>query len=162
MPRSEWHPITGIDLTVPLQPTVSFKKLVDNAIVPTRAHATDAGFDLSSTERVHLAPGDRAMVSTGIAVALPANTVGLVCPRSGLAAKHGVTVTNAPGVIDAGYRGELKVILQNTGNSTVVFDEGDRIAQMVVVPLIVGLPAVEVEELPNADRGDNGFGSTGT
>jgi dUTP pyrophosphatase len=137
-----------------------FKKLVPDAVIPTRAHATDAGFDLYCTEAVFLACGDRALISTGVSVAIPTGAVGLVCPRSGLAIKDGVTVANAPGIVDSGYRGELKVILHNT-DTTNAFSchKHSRIAQLVVVPFL-GL-STEVDELPEADRGDGGFGSTG-
>lgn len=128
---------------------------------PTHANPSDAGADLFANETVTLAPGERALVGTGTAIALPDRTVGLVAPRSGLAAKHGITIVNAPGVIDSGYRGEVKVSLLNTDASeTYVVNAGDRIAQLLVMPI----PAVEfvpVEELPAGERGDAGFGSTG-
>ena len=128
---------------------------------PTHANPSDAGADLYASETVTLAPGQRALVGTGTAIALPERTVGLVAPRSGLAAKHGITIVNAPGVIDSGYRGEVKVSLLNTDASeTYVVNAGDRIAQLLVVPI----PAVEfvpVEELPDGERGEAGFGSTG-
>lgn len=137
-----------------------FKKLVPDAVIPTRAHATDAGFDLYCNEDVHLYTGERKLVSTGIAVAIPTYAVGLVCPRSGLAVKEGITITNAPGIVDSGYRGELKVVLQNTGMTSFSCARHSRIAQLVVVPFF-GL-AIEVDDLPEADRGEAGFGSTGS
>lgn len=139
---------------------ILFNKLSDDAIIPARAHVTDAGFDLYCNEDIHLLPGERKLVSTGVAVALPTGTVGLVSPRSGLAVKNGITVTNAPGIVDSGYRGELKVIMHNTDNK-IAFSclKHSRIAQMVVVPYY-GI-AAEVSSLPSADRGLHGFGSTG-
>lgn len=139
---------------------ILFSKLSDDAIIPTRSHVTDAGFDLYCNEDIHILPGERKLVSTGVAAALPSGTVGLVSPRSGLAIKDGITVTNAPGIVDSGYRGELKVILHNT-DSKLAFScaKHSRIAQMVVVPYY-GI-AAEVSSLPSADRGMSGFGSTG-
>lgn len=128
---------------------------------PARSHAGDAGLDLSACEAVVLAPGQRAAVPTGWAVAIPAGMAGLVVPRSGNALRHGLTVANAPGLIDSGYRGELKVILVNLGDADVHVQEGDRIAQLVVTPVHCGAP-VQVDDLPPSDgRGDGGFGSTG-
>lgn len=138
---------------------ILFKKLEDDAIIPSRAHPTDAGFDLYSSEEVHLYPGERKLVSTGVAVAIPEHAVGLVSPRSGLAIKDGITITNAPGIVDSGYRGELMVILHNTSDVAFSCGKHSRIAQLVVVPFL-GL-STEVEELPAADRGESGFGSTG-
>lgn len=126
-----------------------------------RAHPGDAGLDLAAAEAVTLGPGDRAAVATGWAVAIPQGMAGLVVPRSGNALRHGLTVANAPGLIDAGYRGELKVILVNLGTDPVPVATGDRIAQLVVVPVSLAAPR-EVDELPESDgRGDGGFGSTG-
>ena len=128
---------------------------------PHRANPQDAGADLYAAESVTLAPGERALVGTGTAIALPAGTVGLIAPRSGLAAKHGITIVNAPGIIDAGYRGELKVSLLNTDSSqSYSIEAGDRIAQLLVMPI----PAVTftpVDVLPDGERGDRGFGSSG-
>ncbi|NEG70149.1 dUTP diphosphatase [Bifidobacterium choloepi] len=125
------------------------------------AHAGDAGADLVTTVDVTLKPFERALVPTGVAIALPAGYVGLVHPRSGLAAKQGVTVLNAPGTIDAGYRGEIKVPLINLDpEHTVVFHPGDRIAQLVV-QRYVEARFVEADELPGSDRAERGFGSTG-
>lgn len=129
--------------------------------LPGFANPTDAGADLVSAEAVVLAPGERALVGTGTAVALPEGTVGLVAPRSGLAAKHGITVVNAPGVIDAGYRGEVKVCLLNTDlREPFAIEVGDRIAQLLVLP-IPEVRFLPVDELPAGERGDAGFGSTG-
>lgn len=128
---------------------------------PSYASPGDAGADLRSTEDFVLEPGERRMVPTGVAVAIPEGWVGLVHPRSGLAAKHGVSVVNAPGTIDAGYRGEIKVLLLNTDRSEPVsIARGDRIAQLVLqrVGQAVFRP---VEELPQSERGEGGFGSTG-
>ncbi|MGO4957302.1 dUTP diphosphatase [Luteococcus sp. Sow4_B9] len=129
--------------------------------LPTRAHPDDAGLDLMTTADVVLAPGERVLVGTGLAIALPRGFVGLVHPRSGLAARHGVTVVNAPGTVDSGYRGEIKVCLLNTDRQhSVTLHRGDRIAQLVVQA--VELPAVvEVVELDASDRGAAGHGSTG-
>jgi len=148
---------------------VQFKRLHDDAVVPARAHATDAGFDLSAytsqwTTREKpmtvLSARGRMVIPTGVAVVIPEGYVGLVCPRSGLAANHGITITNAPGIIDSGYRGELMIILQNTRDVPFTIHHGDRIAQLVVVPAL-HIDAVEIDELPEADRGANGGGSTG-
>jgi dUTP pyrophosphatase len=129
--------------------------------LPSYAHPGDAGVDLVTTQDIDLAPGARAVVATGIAIALPAGYVAFVHPRSGLAAKHGVTVVNAPGTVDAGYRGEIKVILLNTdAGSAVSFRRGDRIAQLVV-QRVEHVMFREVEALPGSVRGEGGFGSTG-
>jgi dUTP pyrophosphatase len=129
--------------------------------VPSYAQPGDAGVDLVTCEDVNLAPGERAMVRTGIAVALPDGYAAFVHPRSGLAAKHGVTVVNAPGTIDAGYRGEIKVILLNTdAGRAVSFRRGDRIAQLVV-QRVERVSFREVMALPGSVRGEDGFGSTG-
>ena len=136
------------------------KRLHPEVPLPGHAHATDAGADLHSTEPVDLPAGGRAMVPTGIAVSIPVGWAGLVVPRSGLAARHGIGVVNAPGLIDAGYRGEIKVLLVNHGEETVHLDEFERIAQLVVVP-VAGQELVEVDELPPTPRGAGGFGSTG-
>ena len=138
------------------------KRLRPDAVVPGRAYAGDAGLDLTACERVELAPGERALVGTGLAVAIPEGHAGFVQPRSGLAVKHGITIVNTPGLIDAGYRGELKVALLNTdARSAFVVEPGMRIAQLVVLALPPIAP-VEVDELPASDRGAGGFGSSGT
>jgi dUTP pyrophosphatase len=129
--------------------------------LPAYARPGDAGADLVTAEDVDLAPGERAVVRTGIAIALPPGYAGFVHPRSGLAAKHGVTLVNAPGTIDAGYRGEIKVILLNTDPVRAVsLRRGDRIAQLVV-QRVENVMFREVPALPESARGDNGFGSTG-
>ena len=139
-----------------------FKRLAESATLPERAYAGDAGLDLSASERVELAPGARAVVGTGLAVAIPEGHAGFVQPRSGLAAKHGITIVNSPGLVDAGYRGELKVVLLNTDQAeTFVVEPGMRIAQLVVVPG-PEVELVELEELPESVRGVRGFGSSAT
>jgi dUTP pyrophosphatase len=131
-----------------------------DAVVPSRAYSGDAGFDLASCERVELAPGERATVGTGLAVAVPDGYAGFVQPRSGLASRHGITIVNAPGLVDSGYRGELRVVLLNTdAREPFVVEPGMRIAQLVVVP-VPGVETVEVDELPQSERGVRGFGSS--
>lgn len=128
---------------------------------PTYAHPGDAGADITAAESVTLAPGERALVKTGLSIALPAGFVAFVMPRSGLALKHGITLVNSPGTIDAGFRGEIGVIMLNTDQSTPFHVEaGDRIAQLVIQP-VVRATFVPVEELPGTHRGAGGFGSTG-
>jgi dUTP pyrophosphatase len=136
-------------------------KLIDGeATLPTRAYQGDAGLDLAASERVELGPGERASVGTGLAVAIPEDHAGLVLPRSGLAARHGITVVNSPGLVDAGYRGELKVVLLNTDKDVpFVVEPGMRIAQLVVVPVVLAEPE-EVAELPDSERAGRGFGSS--
>lgn len=142
--------------------TLRVKRLDKDLPLPMRAHAGDAGADLYSAEDVTLAPGERALVGTGIAIALPMGTVGLIHPRSGLAAKHGLTVVNAPGTVDAQYRGELKVCLLNTDRSEPIeITRGMRIAQLVVQRVEL-VDFEEVEELDDTERGAGGYGSTGT
>ena len=138
------------------------KRLHPAAVIPRRAYAGDAGLDLHATEAVTLEPGARASVGTGIAVAIPEGQGGLVLPRSGLAARSGIALVNAPGLIDAGYRGEIRVLLLNTDRETsCAIAVGDRIAQLVLVRL--QLPGtVEVDELPPSERGEGGFGSSGS
>jgi len=129
--------------------------------VPGYARHGDAGADLCAAEDIDLAPGERALVRTGVAIALPEGYAGFVHPRSGLAARHGITLVNAPGTIDAGYRGEIKVILLNTDLARAVsLRRGDRIAQLVV-QRVENVTFREVPALPESARGDNGFGSTG-
>jgi dUTP pyrophosphatase len=136
------------------------RRLRDDAVVPSRAYAGDAGLDLASCDHVELAPGGRATVGTGLAVAIPEGYAGFVQPRSGLAAKHGITIVNTPGLIDSGYRGELKVTLLNTdAHEQFVVEPGMRIAQLVVLE-IPGVDPVEVDELPDSERGVRGFGSS--
>jgi dUTP pyrophosphatase len=140
---------------------VLITRLDPEVALPGYARPGDAGVDLAAAEDVDLAPGQRALVGTGIAIALPDGYAGFVHPRSGLAARHGVTLVNAPGTIDAGYRGEIKVILLNTDASQPVsLRRGDRIAQLVV-QRVENVAFREVPALPDSDRGENGFGSTG-
>jgi dUTP diphosphatase len=138
------------------------QRLRPDAVIPARAYEGDAGLDLAACERVELAPGERAVVGTGLAVAIPEGHAGFVQPRSGLADRHGITIVNSPGLIDSGYRGELKVILLNTDSAQAfVVEPGMRVAQLVVL----ALPAVElaeVDELPATERGARGHGSSGT
>ena len=140
---------------------VLIKRLDPGLPLPARAHPGDAGTDLFAAADVELAPGQRAVVPTGVAIALPDGYAAFVHPRSGLAARHGVTLVNAPGTVDAGYRGEIRVALLNTdASSPVRFQRGDRIAQLVVQR--VERPVFhEVDTLPGSARGDGGFGSTG-
>jgi dUTP diphosphatase len=138
------------------------QRLRADAVLPGRAYHGDAGLDLSACERVELAPGERAVIGTGLAVAIPEGYAGFVQPRSGLADRHGITIVNAPGLIDSGYRGELKVILLNTDSRhPFVVEPGMRVAQLVVLEV----PEVELEEvdqLPATERGVRGHGSSGT
>jgi dUTP pyrophosphatase len=137
------------------------RRLRDDAVLPERAYAGDAGLDLAACDRHELGPGERAVVPTGLAVAIPEGYAGFVQPRSGLADRHGLTVVNAPGLIDSGYRGELKVILLNTDNAhPFVVEPGMRIAQLVVLE-VPELELAEVEELPETERGVRGHGSSG-
>jgi len=140
---------------------LAIQRLRPDARLPTRAHDDDAGLDLYAVEAVTIAPGERAMVPTGIAIELPERHAGLVVPRSGLAARHGIALVNAPGLIDAGYRGELRVLLLNTDRDEAFeIAPGDRIAQLVVTR--VETPdLVEVDELAPTRRADGGFGSSG-
>ncbi len=132
----------------------------DSAHLPARAYAADAGLDLATCERVELAPGERAVVVTGLAVAIPAGYAGFVQPRSGLAARHGIAVVNSPGLIDAGYRGEIKVVLLNTDREEAfVAEAGERIAQLVLLR-VPAVTVTEVDELPDSERGARGFGSS--
>lgn len=140
---------------------LAFQRLDPNAALPERAHPGDAGFDLRSIEDVEVGPGERAMVRTGLAVAIPDGHAGLVLPRSGLASKHGLTLANAPGLIDSGYRGELICSVVNLDpHESVKIARGERIAQLVVVEVPERRPGW-VDELPPSSRGESGFGSTG-
>ncbi len=135
--------------------------LITAAAVPVYAHPGDAGADLTSTESLVLQPGQRATVGTGVAIALPDGYVAFVVPRSGLASRHGLTIVNSPGTVDAGYRGEIKVALLNTDSiEPFALNAGDRIAQLIIIP-VSRARFVPVEELPGSHRGDAGFGSTG-
>ena len=140
---------------------VSFRRIHPDAVLPSAAHPGDAGLDLASVVDVEVPAGERAMIPTGIAVAIPEGHAGLVLPRSGLASRHGLTLANAPGLIDPGYRGEVTCAVVNLDRSEPVrIRKGDRVAQLVVV----AVPAVEPEwadELPPSERGTGGFGSTG-
>jgi dUTP pyrophosphatase len=140
---------------------IPLKRLDSDLPMPRHAHGGDAGVDLYAREPVTLAPGAFGIVPTGVAVAIPEGFVGLVAPRSGLAAAHGISVVNSPGIVDSGYRGEIKVILINQGTSEVAFERGDRIAQLVVAPF-VEQDLIEVDELPESPRGEGGLGSTGS
>ena len=136
------------------------RRLRDDAIVPVQAYEGDVGLDLAACDRIEIRPGERALVSTGLAVAIPEGFAGFVQPRSGLAAEHGITVLNTPGLIDPGYRGEVRVILHNADATTpFVVEPGMRIAQLVVVP-VPEVVATEVAELPASERGARGFGSS--
>ena len=129
--------------------------------IPTYAHAGDAGADLRSAESVTIQPGDRALIGTGVSIAIPQGYAAFVVPRSGLAAKHGITVLNTPGTVDAGYRGEVKVTLLNTDlNKAFTVEPGDRIAQVIIMP-VARAEFVPVDSLPQSERGAGGFGSTG-
>jgi dUTP diphosphatase len=136
------------------------RRLRADAVVPGRAYAGDAGLDLAACERIELAPGERATVGTGLAVAIPPGYAGFVQPRSGLAADHGITIVNTPGLVDSGYRGELKVVLLNTDTARpFLVEPGMRIAQLVVLA-VPGVAPREVDELPESERGERGFGSS--
>ncbi|TMJ94691.1 MAG: dUTP diphosphatase [Actinobacteria bacterium] len=136
------------------------RRLRDDAILPRTAYAGDAGLDLATCEPFELRPGERAVVSTGLSVAIPEGYAGFVQPRSGLAARHGIAVVNSPGLIDAGYRGEIKVVLLNTdAEETFTAMAGDRVAQLVVVP-VPEIELLEVDELPVSERAERGFGSS--
>jgi dUTP pyrophosphatase len=136
--------------------------LITAPVLPSYAHPGDAGADLHAAEAVVLEPGQRATVGTGVGIALPDGYAAFVVPRSGLASKHGITIVNSPGTVDAGYRGEIKVAMLNT-DATAAYSVavGDRIAQLIIMP-VTRARFVEVERLPGSDRGENGFGSTGT
>ena len=136
------------------------RRLRDDAVLPEKAYAGDAGLDLATCERVELGPGERALVPTGLAVAVPDGYAGFVQPRSGLAARRGITVVNSPGLIDSGYRGEVKVVLLNTDPvESFVAEPGERIAQLVVLR-VPAVELVEVDALPGSERGALGFGSS--
>ena len=136
------------------------KRVRPEARLPERVYSGDAGLDLAACERVELAPGERAVVGTGLAVAIPEGYAGFVQPRSGLAARHGIAVVNSPGLIDSGYLGELQVVLLNTDSERpFVADAGERIAQLVVLA-VPDLALREVDELPASERGVRGFGSS--
>jgi dUTP pyrophosphatase len=136
------------------------RRLRADAALPSQAYAGDAGFDLTACDRHELGPGERAVVPTGLAVAIPEGHGGFVLPRSGLAARNGITIVNAPGLIDSGYRGEVQVVLLNTDRrESFVVEPGMRIAQLVVLP-VREIELVELDELPETERGARGFGSS--
>ena len=136
-------------------------RLRDDAVLPVRAHASDAGLDLSACEGLTIEPGERALVPTGLAVEIPADHAGIVVPRSGLALRHGISIVNTPGVIDADYRGEVQVLLLNTDRTDAfTVEPGMRIAQLLVMP-VTPVAVVEVTELTESARGTAGFGSSG-
>jgi dUTP pyrophosphatase len=138
------------------------QRLREDAVIPDRAYEGDAGLDLAACDRVELGPGERAVIGTGLAVAIPEGYAGFVQPRSGLADRHGISIVNSPGLIDSGYRGEIKVILLNTDASTpFVVDPGMRIAQLVILP-VPELELMETDELPATERGVRGYGSSGS
>jgi dUTP pyrophosphatase len=138
-----------------------FAKLQDNAVLPTRAHEGDAGLDLYACEEAHIGPGERWGVGTGVAAEIPDGHAGLVLPRSGLARDYGISLVNAPGLIDSGYRGELRVLLLNNDPADIFrISPGDRIAQLVLVPVVLADP-VEAPGLAGSERGEGGFGSSG-
>jgi dUTP pyrophosphatase len=140
---------------------LSVRRLRPEAVLPARAYEADAGLDLAACERCEVGPGERAIVPTGLAVAIPEGYAGFVQPRSGLAARHGISVVNSPGLVDAGYRGEVLVILLNTDpRETFVVEPGMRVAQLVVVP-VPQVDVSEVDELPESERGPRGHGSSG-
>ncbi len=137
------------------------RRVDPRAVLPTRAHDGDAGYDLRALDAVTLAPGERAAVPTGISIALPPGFAGLVIPRSGTALAHGITLVNAPGLVDEGYRGELKVLLLNTDRvASFTVAAGDRIAQLVLIAPGVA-EVIEVDSLDTTQRGEGGFGSSG-
>ena len=141
--------------------TLAVTRLEPGAVLPTRAYDGDAGLDLYAAHAARIAAGERASVGTGIAVAIPAGHAGLVLPRSGLALRHGIALVNAPGLIDAGYRGELRVLLLNTDREAAFeISAGDRIAQLLVVAF-AAVTVIEADELPPSERGGAGFGSSG-
>jgi dUTP pyrophosphatase len=143
-----------------LTDTLEIRLLHPDAVPPSRSRSGDAGYDLRATERVSIPQEGRRLVGTGIAVALPEGVAGLVTPRSGLAIEHGLTLLNAPGLIDPNYRGEIKVILHNTSERRYTVEIGDRVAQLLLVPYWA--PELEVvEALPESERGAGGFGSSG-
>ncbi len=140
---------------------IHFRRLRPDAVIPEVHHAGDAGVDLVALDPLRLAPGERGMVSTGLAIEIPEGFAGLVLPRSGLASRHGVTCVNAPGLVDSGYRGELRVALVNLDpHLTYDIKPGDRVAQLLVTP-VPAVRFVEVDQLSDSARGEGGFGSSG-
>jgi len=150
---SLWHRLPSVQLPI--------LKLKDDARLPSRAHEGDAGLDLYACEAAHIGPGERWSVGTGVGVEIPKGHAGWVLPRSGLAREHGIALVNAPGLIDSGYRGELRVLLLNTDPAeTFRVEPGDRIAQLVLTPIALAEP-VEAAGLTESSRGTGGFGSSG-
>ena len=140
---------------------IAVRRLRPDAHVPRQTYEGDAGLDLSACEGVVLGPGQRAVVPTGLAVEIPEGHAGFVQPRSGLAARHGIGIVNSPGLVDSGYRGEIQVVLLNTGDEPFAVEPGMRIAQLVVVP-VASVRVIEVDELAASERGSRGFGSSAT
>ena len=139
---------------------VAVRRLREDAVVPRQAYEGDAGLDLVACEELTLAPGERGIVPTGIAVEIPEGYAGFVQPRSGLAARHGIGIVNSPGLVDSGYRGEIRIVLINTDSSQpFTVEPGMRIAQLVVVP-VASVRLIEVDELATSERGTRGFGSS--
>ena len=139
---------------------LQIRRLRPEGVIPERAYRGDAGLDLAACDRLELAPGERATIGTGLAVAIPEGFAGFVQPRSGLAARHGIALVNSPGLIDSGYRGELRVVVLNTDrDSSFTIEPGMRIAQFVILQL-PDVELVEVEQLPESERGVHGFGSS--
>jgi dUTP pyrophosphatase len=138
---------------------VAIRRLRPDAHVPRQAYEGDAGLDLAACDPVVLEPGERAVVATGLAVEIPEGFAGFVQPRSGLAARHGIGIVNAPGLIDSGYRGEIRVVLLNTGRESFAVEPGMRIAQLVIAP-VAAVRLIEVDELATSERGSRGFGSS--
>lgn len=140
--------------------SLSIRRLRPDAKLPAQAYVGDAGLDLAACDHVRLAPGERSLVGTGLAVAVPEGYAGLVVPRSGLASRHGLSIVNTPGIVDAGYRGEVKIVLLNTDREQAfTVEPGMRVAQLVLVP-VLAVAVLEVDELPESDRGERGFGSS--
>ena len=139
---------------------VAVRRLREEAVLPGRAYDGDAGFDLSSCDEIRIAPGERATVSTGVAVEIPDGYAGFVQPRSGLAVRHGIAIVNSPGLIDSGYRGEIRVVLLNTDrHDGFTIERGMRVAQLVIAP-VASVRLIEVDELATSQRGIRGFGSS--
>jgi dUTP pyrophosphatase len=139
---------------------VAVRRLREEAVLPGRAYDGDAGFDLASCDEIRMAPGERATVSTGVAVEIPDGYAGFVQPRSGLAARHGIAIVNSPGLIDSGYRGEIRVVLLNTDlHDGFAIERGMKVAQLVIAP-VASVRLIEVDELATSQRGIRGFGSS--
>lgn len=139
---------------------VAVRRLREEAVLPGQAYDGDAGFDLAACDEIRLGPGERAVVPTGIAVEIPVGYAGFVQPRSGLAARHGIAIVNSPGLIDSGYRGEIRVVLLNTDLSdSFTVERGMRVAQLVIAP-VASVRVIEVDELATSERGARGFGSS--